>query len=195
MATVTNNVFTQGLRGLVGGDMVFRTYRGKTVVSAKPALPDKSKESVAQRGTRQRFKEATVFAKAAMQDPSRKSYYQQRARALKLPNAYTAAITDYMRKPVVQKIDMSRYGGQGGDVIMIQATKKGFALTAVEVAIVDGEGTVVEQGAARRVRGHDRWCYRAKETTARRGLQVLVKDQTISDMRGTIPYLNRTSYI
>jgi hypothetical protein len=38
-----------------------------------------------------------VWAHEVLCDPDKKKYYEQRAKALKLPNAYTAAIRDYMR--------------------------------------------------------------------------------------------------
>jgi hypothetical protein len=68
-----------------------------------------------QRGTRITFREATVFAKRVLKDPVRKAYYQNQARELKLPNAYTAAITEFMRgrkaprPPMIRTITTANY--------------------------------------------------------------------------------------
>ncbi|RAV99373.1 hypothetical protein [Pseudochryseolinea flava] len=98
MATVSTACFIEGLHGKIGNKMVFRTMRGKTFVSHAPRKTKKI-QSEAQRQTRHTFKEASAWARHILTDPERKAYYKQRAEALKLPNAYTAAVTDFMRKP------------------------------------------------------------------------------------------------
>ena len=97
MAKVSDNMLTMALRGRVGKQLVFRVIRGKTFVSRAPLKPAKSTETPAQRATRLRFREASNYAKQALQDPERKPYYEQCAKILHLPNAYTAAIKEYMR--------------------------------------------------------------------------------------------------
>jgi hypothetical protein len=97
MAKVANSILTQGFRGTIAELFVFKVIRGKTYVSFKARVPDKSRETDAQRGTRSTFRNATVWAHEVLCDPDKKKYYEQRAKALKLPNAYTAAIRDYMR--------------------------------------------------------------------------------------------------
>src|SRR6218665_3230742 len=98
MASITSNIITTGLRGRLGDALVFKTMHGKTFVSTPARLPDRRKESVAQRSTRVNFQQASQWAQLILLNPERKAYYRQRAKALKLPNAYTAALTDYMRK-------------------------------------------------------------------------------------------------
>lgn len=99
MATITNNSLLQGLRGRLGKDLVFKTIRGKTIVCAYPRKSIKQKETVVQQKTRTRFQEATQWAKAILQNPTKKAHYELRAKQLKLPNAYTAAIKDFMTDP------------------------------------------------------------------------------------------------
>src|SRR6187402_3572807 len=105
MATVANNNLVDGLSGRLGSSLVFRTLRGKTFVTTPARKPDKRKESIAQRGTHISFREATQWAQRILLDPERKAYYSKRAKALKLPNAYTAALTDYMRKPKLTTVN------------------------------------------------------------------------------------------
>jgi hypothetical protein len=146
MAIVRNNSVVQGFSGMLGNLIVFRHVRGKTIVAKRPR-PARS-QSASQQENRRRFRDAAVFAKAAMYDPKKKAYYLEKARQLKLPNAYTAAITDYMRKPVVNKVDTSRYHGNAGDRLIITAGKNAFALASVEVTITDVQGTSLTTHAA-----------------------------------------------
>lgn len=130
MATVANNSLMKGLRGTFGNQLVFRQMNGKTLVAPKGRTPDRKKETPAQRNTRSTFKQATQWAHHVLQDPKQKEYYQQRAKALKLPNAYTAAITDYMRKAKVEKVETDNQ-------VTVTVCKPGFALKQVEVKSAD----------------------------------------------------------
>lgn len=130
MAIVTDNDLTSGLRGKLGKLLVFRSLRGKTFVSHRAAKPDKTKETTAQRQTRVTFREASAWAKEVLLDARRKVYYQSRARALKLPNAYTAAIADYMRKPQITK-------SQRRGMITWRIIKPGFRLSNVHAVLPD----------------------------------------------------------
>jgi hypothetical protein len=63
-----------------------------------------------------------------MLDAERKAYYKLKAIKLGLPNAYTAALTDYMRKPqLVVMPDASKCQ------VVLEVKKKGFAVKQVEV--------------------------------------------------------------
>ena len=126
MAIVKNNAIASSFRGSFGNDLVFRHVRGKTFVMAPARKPDKKKESEAQRNTRSNFREAAQWAQHILLDPQKKAYYQQRARKLKLPNAYTAAITDFMRKPKMGKIEFR-------GMIVCSISKPGFTLPEVRV--------------------------------------------------------------
>src|ERR1700760_1944957 len=97
MASATSPLH-RGFRGGTG-DFIFRNYNGKTVVSLRPVYRNET-NTEARRKARDHFREATFFAQHAMESVEKKSYYAQKARQLKLPNAYTAAITDYLRRRV-----------------------------------------------------------------------------------------------
>lgn len=124
MATVSSNLLTKGFSGSMG-PIVFRQLRGKTVIAGKP---DKilKQQSAQQRQNRDRFKAASIWAKQQMLDEEKKAYYWRKAKKLKLPNAYTAAVCDYMRKGEIKEVDTRRYKGNAGDEIKIIATKKRF---------------------------------------------------------------------
>lgn len=88
-----------GASGMIGG-LIFRTYNGKTIVSAydpQKASKRNSRTSPLQNLTRSRFAEATKFAKSISRDEEAYEYYKKMAVELGVTSAYTAAITDYMR--------------------------------------------------------------------------------------------------
>jgi hypothetical protein len=144
MAIIQTNPLVSGLRGMVGGTIVFKTLRGKTIMANRPRKP--SRESKAQRTNRNKFKDATYFAKSMMKNPEKKAYYWRQAKKLGLPNAYTAAIRAYMRggeegvrsqKPGVTlhrhrlreaTATTEGYGGQGrrdGSKVQVRRTGRG----------------------------------------------------------------------
>jgi hypothetical protein len=153
MAIVTTNALLQGVRGTFGNTLVFKTMRGKTFVSAKARRPDKKKETAAQRNTRATFRQAAEWAQVTLLNPEKKFYYQQRAKTLKLPNAYTAAITDYMRKPKGTKVKQ-------GDSIIYNVSKKGFDVKQVNVQLTDTNDIPIQQPKLVTSRHNDGWFVR-----------------------------------
>jgi hypothetical protein len=105
MAIVANNDLTRGLRGRIGKWLVFRVVRGKTIASHAPGKPDPRKQSAAQRQTRSTFREASAWAVRILLDPAKKQYYADIATAQALPNAYTAAVREYMREVAAKRIE------------------------------------------------------------------------------------------
>ncbi len=96
MAIVSENSIGSGFRGKIGG-LVFRNVGGKTIVSAQPSVDPKRKISARQQQTRARFAEAIAFARLATRNPQQKLYYAAEAKRMGLSNAYTAALTLYLR--------------------------------------------------------------------------------------------------
>ena len=106
MASIQSNSVLHGVSGKIG-PLIARQYQGRTIVYGQPRKPQK--ESILQRENRKRFKTASFYAKCELMDPDRKAYYRQKAKTLNYPNAYTAAITDYMRKGKLDEVDTSGY--------------------------------------------------------------------------------------
>jgi hypothetical protein len=98
MATV--KLMGKGFSGTIG-NVVFRSYNGKTYVSVKPSLKSKRRrtQSPLQEFHRNRFQYAAFEAKAMLRDSATREKYTKRARKLKLPNAYTLAIKEIMSRP------------------------------------------------------------------------------------------------
>ena len=145
MAIVRTNNVIRGLSGSMGS-LVIRNMRGKTIVSAK-AKP-RRKESPLQNENRMKFRMASGYAKRAMLDPDKKAYYWRKAKKLKLPNAYTAALSDYMRKGEVKEIDTRQYKGKAENTIRIHTRKKDFAIHKVSVSLHDRDGKMIESNLA-----------------------------------------------
>jgi hypothetical protein len=135
MATVATNPIINGLSGMLGKTIVFKRWGDKTIVAsyAKP----KKKQSEQQKQNRSKFRDASYWAKIILKDPARKAYYQKKAKKLGLPNAYTAAITDYMRKPNVEP----RSQRDGTTTYYIY--KKDFAVKRAEARTISS-GEVVQ---------------------------------------------------
>jgi hypothetical protein len=160
MAVSKNNPLTHGASGMIGGTVVFRSWNGKTFMYNRPKKP--TSESVAQKENRSKFKMATHFAKRMMKDPAKKEEYKEIAKKLSLPNAYTAAITEYMRKPHISNIDLEGYSGNKDEEIVVEASKKGFDIESVEVIVVDADGQVIEQGKG--LKGEaGQWAYKTSK--------------------------------
>jgi hypothetical protein len=101
MAKMSKNSALFGLKGMLGDQLEFREVNGETIVSIR-RNKSKKKASPSQTNTRNNFKEATKFARKETKDPVKKEHYLKMAKELKLPNAYTAAIKEFMTKKSVE---------------------------------------------------------------------------------------------
>lgn len=149
MAIVSTNPLVNGLSGMLGKTLVFKTFHGKTIVSSRPRPP--RKESARQKENRSKFKQASAWARHILLDPKQKAYYQQKARQLLLPNAYTAAIADYMRKPVIKAItrhaEMQTYSVLKKDFklkrIVLEINRNAETGASMDVPLLpDGSGVI-----------------------------------------------------
>lgn len=174
MAVIQGNPLVNSARGAVG-PVMYRRVGNKTILSAKPSSP--RKESEQQRANRQKFKEATSHAKNILKDPQKKAYYQQKAKKLKLPNAYTAAITDYMRKGEIKEISICKGKRGKGDRIRIRAGKKDFAINNVKVRLYDETGAFLFSDVAIR-KDHHEFIFPVKERLA---LHASIKIRVIAE--------------
>ncbi|MEO7991945.1 MAG: hypothetical protein ABI663_20510 [Chryseolinea sp.] len=132
MAIIKDNVLTEGLSGAFGNHFVFKQLRGKTVVSCRPAKP--RTQSAQQKENRNRFRQASEWAKHILLEPDKKAYYQKKARKLRLPNAYTAAIADYMRSAKVLQVN------QYDNKMTFSVYKKDFDLAQIDIVLNNDAG-------------------------------------------------------
>jgi hypothetical protein len=186
MALSRNNVITHGASGMLGGVVVFRTIKGKTYICNRPKKP--TRQSVLQKENRTKFRRATAFAKQMMADPSKKAEYWDIAKRLNLPNAYTAAITEYMRKPEIESVDTTEYSGNKGEQIKTVVRKKGFEVELVEVLIMDKNGKTIEKGSASKGPEGD-WIYTTSVSIENKKLLELI--MKIQERTGNKTYIKR----
>jgi len=92
MAQIKNSPF-EGMRGTLG-DLVFRTWNGKTHVYAKSTKP--RPQSEAQKKNRDKFREASFKATLLLSDATLYQHYMLEAKRKQLPNAYTAALRELL---------------------------------------------------------------------------------------------------
>jgi hypothetical protein len=129
------NALLHGLSGKFGDVIVFKTMRGRTFAT-KPAVQP-TVQSAQQKENRSRFRLASQWAKSVLLDPERKAYYRKKAHKLKLPNAYTAAVADYMRPVRVTKVKTT------STAVSYLVDKKRFAAPKVEAREATGQMSVV----------------------------------------------------
>jgi hypothetical protein len=160
MTKTTLNPTIDDYRGSFG-KLVFKKYKGRTIVAKKPVVT--AEPSVAQVNQRMHFKEAAAFGKFAQNDPTHRAYYEPIALAKEV-TVYTAATWDYLKKPTIKSLFLSEYKGRVGDPIMIHATDS-IGIVDLEVTIDSNEGVLIESGkAVESAPGTGRWTYTA--TTA-----------------------------
>jgi hypothetical protein len=158
MATVKKNIITQGLSGMLGHAIVFRQVGDQTIASTPPT-PSSNPPTAKQQAQRQRFQEASLYAKAQLQDPDLKADYEAAGHNRNI-SAYAVAVADFLQGPDIQEIDLSDYNGDPGDTIKVRVTD-GFRVDAVRVLITNGDGSQVEAGDAVQQQNVVDWVYTA----------------------------------
>ena len=141
-----NSIVSGKFSGMLGKEIVFRDWAGKTVV-AKAPRSRKSAPSVAQAKIQKRFLYASRYATAVVTNTDQ-SMAKAYARSLRpRQNLYSRAVEDFMSSPVVDNIDLRDYAGGIGNTIKVTATDD-FRVVSVRVEIYAASGTQLEAGNA-----------------------------------------------
>lgn len=143
MAQSNENVVIQGMRGTIGGQLVFRNRLGKTVVSKSPKKGRLS--STEQLAIQAKFKLALAYAKSAVKNEPVKAGYQAMAKGGQ--TAFNVAFQDAYHSPELSALNTDGYRGQIQNPIVVRAIDN-FKVDSVRVLIIDAEGSLVEQGNA-----------------------------------------------
>ena len=140
------SIINTALGTLSGGidKWVYRQVNGRTLISKRPVFA--ADPSEAQRAVQDRFRAAAVYGNEVMADPARRAVYAAFAAAKKVP-LYVAIVTDFLRLPVVDQIDLAGFHGAVGDPIRVKATDD-CGVMGVTVGIRAADETVLEQGVA-----------------------------------------------
>lgn len=160
MAHIDNNPILSALRGRVG-NLVFRRVGDKTFVSQRPIRKSET-QSPRQIAARAKFGAASRYAKEALKNLDIRERYEAIAREADLPNAYTAAVRDFMTPLQITEIlvasttpkcsirsVVSRVTGleKVHLTIRIHVTDP-RTVQSIEVRLLKQKGDVVETGVA-----------------------------------------------
>jgi hypothetical protein len=145
MANVNENLLVRGARGNVGKQFVYRKHGDNTTIVRMPSVNKDAVPTAKQAQNRELFAEAAVYAQGVMSSADLKKEYDKKATPGR--TAFNIAFRDYLKPPVVKKIDVSNYKGTVGSVIVINA-KDDFRVALVKVSIHSSSGVLVEEGSA-----------------------------------------------
>ncbi|MGA3014839.1 MAG: hypothetical protein ABSD71_12500 [Bacteroidales bacterium] len=180
MAVSFKNVITSTYSGRVG-DIILKNNSGKSVMAKRPDC-SKVIKSAKQVEINTRFAKAVKYGQYVKDNPELCKYYRKKRPNL---NPYNSAISDYMSRPVVERIDVGVYQGLPDNVITVSAWDK-WSVEGVSVVIFNVIGEVVECGAAvpRQFSGNTEWDYKAtKENPDYKSCRILVR---VKDRPGNI---------
>lgn len=164
MAKSKDNVVMHGASGTVGKMLVFRQRGDQTVISRRPTSKNKGAPSVKQIEVQNRFMDAALYARTAIQDPDLKAAYQ--AKATINQTAFNVAFKDYFTAPVIRRWDDSGYQGNAMDQILFMV-KDIMAVVKVQVGIFDANDFELEVGMAQNMDGIGvSWMYQVQADNA-----------------------------
>lgn len=182
MAIIYDNLVTTGLKGKFGDQVVFRTYKGHTVVSKKPIF--NGERSDAQIKQISRFSQAASYAKSVLAtDEIRQIYAEKAQNSTRQVNAYNLAIADYLHAPEIHKVDLNAYHGKLCDEILISATDD-FEVNRVMIEIFRSDNSLLEVGVAQPEANNFDWIYYAQSVNdSFAGCKVVV---SVTDLPGNL---------
>jgi len=157
MAKLQLNSALSSISGAID-NWVYRRRAGRMVIGRRPMFTDP--RTPAQLATREQFRQAASYARAAGADPTLRAFYDGLARTRQQP-VFSLMLTDYLKPPVVDEIVLTDYHGQVDDRIVIRASDD-VGVTGVMVKLQAADDSVLEEGAA--VLEGGAWVYRG--TTA-----------------------------
>ena len=164
MAHANNSVITGKFQGMLGKELVFREWDGKTVVAKAPRRRT-GEPTPEQVKTQENFLLGARYAKAIVSgaDPGLLDAYKAVLKPRQ--NVYSRALEDFMSIPEVISITTRAYKGLAGDKIVIRA-KDDFRITGLRVEIYAADGSLLEEGDAQvNMNGLD-WTYTATQNNS-----------------------------
>lgn len=146
MAKSRDNVVMQGASGRIGKTLVFRQKGDQTIIARTgKKRADGKPYTEKQLKVQNRFIDASLYAKKAIQEIPLKALYEARANINQ--TAYNVAFKDYFTAPMVRRLDDRNYFGQIGDAIKLMI-KDVLKVTQVKIEILDSSETLIESGSA-----------------------------------------------
>ena len=153
MSKTNLNALTHKYSGKFGNHFIFRNVKGKSVMAA---LPDRKNTQVseAQLAVRRKFASAARYAKKILLDPDMLIAYMEKAN-INGQSPHLVAMTDYLRDPWIEEIDIKDYNGNSGEIIRVMAGDD-FKVVEVSIKVIDAAGVEAESGPCQ-LDSHDVW--------------------------------------
>jgi len=163
MTHVKMNPIIEQMSGKLG-DLVFKRYGDEVVIARAPEMDGRT-FTPGQLAAQERFRKAAQYGKLAFAEPATRSAYEAAAQEASKP-LFALMVADFFHAPVIDEVDASRYTGQAGETIVIQAHDD-FEVIGVTVSIKDSGGQTVESGAAtQNPPDSGRWVYTTTQAVA-----------------------------
>ena len=178
MAVSQTNILVKNFHGKVG-NIILRVFGNKMVMSAFPNFRNR-KWSEAQLECQDKFRKATKFGHKVLADAELDLFYRNQAKENQ--SSWNASISDYLLKPEIETIDTSKYKGEEGNTIKVEAFDK-YKVASVIVMIINALGLQIENGAAVQ-KPTGEWIYKVMtENPDWKGNRVVVR---VSDLPGNV---------
>lgn len=180
MAIINENLFVKGARGNVGKQLVYRRHGDNTTITRMPRINENAVTSEDQKEIRELFTSAVMYAQGAIQSAELKKEYLKKAKPGK--SAFNMALRDFLKAPVVKRINTGMYDGTPGSTIIVHA-KDDFRVAKVKVSIYHSTGDLLEEGNATLAPiNREQWIYTASQANASLvGLTIIA---TATDLPG-----------
>jgi hypothetical protein len=161
MANSNNSVITGKFKGMLGKELVFRNWEGKTVVAKAPKRKQ-GDPSAKQAVIQEKFLLASRYARSVVQRQDKTLATAYTAVLRPRQNVYSRALEDFMSPPVVKSIGTRNYKGTAGDKIAVLAVDD-FRVASLRVEIYAANGALLEQGNAVQETDGLNWTYTATQ--------------------------------
>jgi len=146
MAKSRNNVVMHGASGKIGKMLVFRQKGDQTIIArTAKERPDGKPYTIKQLAVQEKFLDASLYAKKAINDTLLRPLYQAKANVNQ--TAYNIAFKDFFTAPTIRRLNDLDYLGQPGEDITF-LIKDVLMVSRVNFEIIDSSDTVIESGLA-----------------------------------------------
>ncbi len=156
MAKVIDNILLGGLQGSIGKQIVIKIRNGKPYVAKHPRKRTGEIPTEKQTVAREHFARAQRFASFANKNVDLKAFYLPYVQSGQ--TVLNVAYRDAFYPPVIHEVDVRYYTGRPGQPIIVTATDN-FLVVTVHVKIHNSEGSLIEEGPAKRSEDLDEWVY------------------------------------
>jgi len=155
---ITNSIATKGIRGMIGGTLVFKSVNGQTVVSAAPGKSTKV-PTIGQIAQRERFRLASFYAIRATNDPELLAVYTAAAEKKGTKNLRSVMMADYFDSPEILTCKVEDSKLQPGTKVLAVLAISSVQVKSLNVSVTSTTGTAIESGNATLSNDAQTWIY------------------------------------